>query len=219
MFGLSWFHSILIERKKFKTLGWNVSYAFNDSDYSVCEDTIANYLGRLTDGGFVGDYKKTDKINWQAIQYLIAEANYGGRITDERDRRLIKVYSREIFDEILVAIEKWRPQGTEEFNYVYPADEAGTKHPNVAEIFSPAFFIEEIAKQMTGQDPPIAFGQHTNAEITSQIMDSNELLAAILSLQPAIASGGGGGAGSAVLELIGKLREGTPEIISVPAVK
>lgn len=98
---------------------------------------------------------------------MIAEANYGGRITDERDRRLIKVYSREIFEEILVAIEKWRPQGTEEYNYVYPADEAGTKHPNVAEIFSPAFFIEEIAKQMTGQDPPIAFGQHTNAEITS----------------------------------------------------
>lgn len=65
VFGLSWFHSILIERKKFKTLGWNVSYAFNDSDYSVCEDTIATYLGRVTDTGcFVGDYKKTDKINW-----------------------------------------------------------------------------------------------------------------------------------------------------------
>merc|ERR1712147_204894 len=41
VFGLSWFHSILIERKKFKTLGWNVSYAFNDSDYMVCEDLIA----------------------------------------------------------------------------------------------------------------------------------------------------------------------------------
>jgi len=42
-----------------------------------------------------------------------------------------------------------------------------------------------MAKHMTLMDPPIAFGQHTNAEITSQIMDSNELLASILSLQPA----------------------------------
>jgi dynein heavy chain len=33
VFGLSWFHTVLTERKKFKTLGWNVSYAFNDSDY------------------------------------------------------------------------------------------------------------------------------------------------------------------------------------------
>jgi len=58
----------LIERKKFKSLGWNVSYAFNDSDYSVCEDTIAIYMGRITsEGGFIGDYKKTDKVNWQAI--------------------------------------------------------------------------------------------------------------------------------------------------------
>jgi len=38
LFGLCWFHSILIERKKFKTLGWNVTYAFNDSDFGVCED-------------------------------------------------------------------------------------------------------------------------------------------------------------------------------------
>ncbi len=30
MFSLSWFHSIVIERKKFKTLGWNVVYDFND---------------------------------------------------------------------------------------------------------------------------------------------------------------------------------------------
>jgi len=64
VFGLSWFHSVLIERKKFKTLGWNVSYAFNDSDYSVCEDTIANYMGRITEGGYVGDYKRADKVNW-----------------------------------------------------------------------------------------------------------------------------------------------------------
>jgi len=35
MFGLCWFHSIVIERKKFKTLGWNVEYSFNDSDFSV----------------------------------------------------------------------------------------------------------------------------------------------------------------------------------------
>ena len=33
VFGLSWFHTILIERKKFKSLGWSVQYSFNDSDF------------------------------------------------------------------------------------------------------------------------------------------------------------------------------------------
>lgn len=45
VFGLCWFHTILIERKKFKSLGWNVNYSFNDSDYTVCEDLLALYMG------------------------------------------------------------------------------------------------------------------------------------------------------------------------------
>jgi hypothetical protein len=37
---------------------------------------------------------------------------------------------------------------------------------------------------MESIDQPVAYGQHINAEITSQILDSNELLESILSLQP-----------------------------------
>jgi len=142
VFGLSWFHTILTERKKFKTLGWNVSYSFNDSDFQVCEDSIANYMGKVTDVPNT-EYVK-GRVPWQAIQYLIAECNYGGRITDERDRRLIKTYAKEVFEDGLIAPERWRPQGTEEFNYIYPADEANTKHPDLASIFNPEFFLTEI---------------------------------------------------------------------------
>lgn len=35
-----------------------------------------------------------------------------------------------------------------------------------------------------GIDPPIAFGQHANAEINAQIIETNELLANIVALQP-----------------------------------
>ena len=35
LFSLSFFHSILIERRKFGMLGWNVVYGFNDSDFEV----------------------------------------------------------------------------------------------------------------------------------------------------------------------------------------
>jgi len=63
VFGLSWFHTVLTERKKFKTLGWNVSYSFNDSDYQVCEDSIANYMGRISTDGPNMDYQK-GKIPW-----------------------------------------------------------------------------------------------------------------------------------------------------------
>ena len=35
LFSLCFFHSILLERKKFLSLGWNVAYDFNDSDFQV----------------------------------------------------------------------------------------------------------------------------------------------------------------------------------------
>ena len=35
LFSLCFFHSVLLERKKFLQLGWNVSYSFNDSDFEV----------------------------------------------------------------------------------------------------------------------------------------------------------------------------------------
>lgn len=63
VFGLMWFHTVLTERKKFKTLGWCVSYAFNDSDYTVCEDSIAGYMGRITDNIPPTDFVK-GKTPW-----------------------------------------------------------------------------------------------------------------------------------------------------------
>jgi dynein heavy chain, axonemal len=98
---------------------------------------------------------------------LIAEANYGGRITDDRDRRLIKVYAKEIFNENLIQPDKWKPPGTEELNYGYPADEVNIKHPKPADVFLPSFFYDEIDTKMESIDQPAAYGQHVNAEITS----------------------------------------------------
>lgn len=150
---------------------------------------------------------------------MIAQCNYGGRITDENDRRLITVYAKEVFDESLTALEKWRPIGTEEYNYIYPADEANTKHPDIASIFTPDYFLQEIQKNFEKDDQPHAFGQHTNAEITSQIMDTNELLLSILSLMPQVASGGAGNVESQALGIIRPIMEGVPNSVDVQALK
>lgn len=202
IYGLCWFHAILIERKKFKTLGWNVNYAFNDSDFQVCADLMAIYMGRTREGIPIDmSYEKGRKVPWPAVQYLLAEANYGGRVTDDLDRRLIKIYAKDIFDEDLITSENWRPKGTDEYHYHYPAIENTGKQID-ASLYDPQFFYSEISAAMDNTDQPVAFGQHINAEITSQIMDSKELLSSILSLMPSSVDGGSSQGGNSISDQI-----------------
>ncbi len=35
LFSLCFFHSVLLERRKYLMLGWNIAYDFNDSDFEV----------------------------------------------------------------------------------------------------------------------------------------------------------------------------------------
>jgi len=66
---------------------------------------------------------------------------------------------------------------------------------------------------------PAAYGQHTNAEINSQTIDSLELLDAILSLQPAVAGAGGSAEAKALAE-IETLRNSVPsDLINLQSLK
>ena len=44
IFSLTWFHAIIIERKRFKSLGWNVIYDFNDSDWETADNILIMYV-------------------------------------------------------------------------------------------------------------------------------------------------------------------------------
>jgi dynein heavy chain len=163
VFGLSFFHAVILERRKFGALGWNIPYQFSQMDMNISMSQLKTFL------------ENYQEVEWKALHYLIAEANYGGRVTDPMDRRLIRVILKTYFcDEILSEGYKFSESG------IYYAPPTGSQES----------YLEYIRNVLPLNDEPEVFGMHTNANITSGLNDTNELLTKVLNLQPQIAEGG-----------------------------
>ena len=67
LFSLCFFHSVLLERRKFLMLGWNIQYGFNDSDFEVSENLLSIYLD---------EYEETP---WDALKYLVRKLGPASR--------------------------------------------------------------------------------------------------------------------------------------------
>ena len=118
---------------------------------------------------FLDEYP--DRIPFDAMKYLIAEANYGGRVTDDWDRRLVNVYIGELFCDEAVSSEKFMLSDLPD--YFIPED-------------GDLRFYKDVVKAMPQADHPLAFGQHANSDMTSSIIDAETIVDTLVSLQPAV---------------------------------
>lgn len=87
MFSLCLFHAVILERRKFGPLGYNILYDFNDSDLDTTLKTLKIMVG------------KYNEVPFGALKYLTAEINYGGRVTDPWDRRVVNTVLDIFFNE------------------------------------------------------------------------------------------------------------------------
>ena len=81
--------------QKFGPLGWNIRYEFNDSDLQTSIEVLRNFL--------IDAAQTTDNlVPWDSLTYVTGDINYGGRVTDDWDRRcLMKILSNFYTPEIL----------------------------------------------------------------------------------------------------------------------
>lgn len=115
-----------------------------------------------------------DNIPLAALRYLVGECNYGGRVTEELDRRTLMVLMADYFcEEIQDDDHKFSPSG------IYYAPKHGDYDSYI-----------KYAQQLPQFPKPEIFGFHENAAITKNVNETEDMLATVLVTQGA---GGGGG--------------------------
>ena len=156
LFSFSLFHAIIQERRKFGPLGWNIRYEFNDSDLETSITMLYNMLEGI------------HEVPWDAIKFMTGQINYGGRVTDDNDRRcllaILEIYCGE---QVLSDEYAFSRSGI----YKSPADG------------SLASYKSYISNFPDLEDPEV-FGMHSNANITFEMTESVLAINTILSIQP-----------------------------------
>jgi dynein heavy chain, axonemal len=175
VFVLTFTHAVLLERRKFGKIGFNVAYDFNESDFQISRRLLGLYLSKAHANG-------DEVIPWGSLRYLVGEAMYGGRVSDAFDRRILTTYLDEFMGDFLF----------DERNKFYFARSG---HDYELPLLPPSAGVQGYAATVENlplTNGPAVFGLHPNAEISYFTAATKGLWENLIDLQPRTGSAGGG---------------------------
>ncbi|KAK9744284.1 Dynein heavy chain C-terminal domain [Popillia japonica] len=192
LYAIAFFHSVVQERRTFGALGWNIPYGFNESDFDISVQQLQMFINEYTNNPY------------EAISYLTGECNYGGRVTDDWDRRLI----------VTILADFINPKVVEDMNYSFSS--AGTCYglPRKNEY---QHYIDHI-NALPQFHPPEVCGLHSNAGITRDLQSSNLLLNSIIKVEGE-GSASGGETDHLLILVSGDILAKLPNIFDLEAAK
>lgn len=143
---------------------------------------------------------ENEEIPWDALKIMTGDINYGGNVTDDFDRILLKQLLNMFLNENVEQMTNYR--FTKSSTYFVP------HHDKITQI---RHHIDE----MPNVDEPEIFGMHPNANIAYLRSESQKVLDTVLNVQPRESqSASGESPEKQTLDLIERLSGQVPDPIS-----
>lgn len=196
LFALCYFHSLMLERKKFGAQGFNMSYPFAASDLLASSTVLRNYMDNAP-----------VRVPWPDLRYLFGEIMYGGHIVNELDRLVAATYLQYFLRDELLEELSMLPFGDDSSGSGggggNTGADAGNNGPStgdsgdgpsasgqqrrdfLAPKLSAGFdrILEHVHTSLQNETPT-AFGLHPNAEVAFRTESGNVLLQSMLLITP-----------------------------------
>ncbi|KAG5463924.1 hypothetical protein LSCM1_00097 [Leishmania martiniquensis] len=162
-FSMCFFHALLQERRKFGPLGWNIAYEFTSGDLGCCVAQMKMFLDKYAE------------VPYTVIRELSGNIHYGGRVTDEWDRRTLNtLLERFVTPDVMTDGYLFCPR-LQEYQSIPATSRQG--------------YLDYVASWPLNTSPE-TFGLHENADIACARNETFETLQAIVLLQGERSCGG-----------------------------
>jgi len=166
LFALMMFTAVICERRKFGSLGFNIPYDFTQGDVNICISQLNMFL-----------MEYAPQTPLKVLHYTAGDINFGGRVTDDWDRRCINTILNGFYNAKVLE---------EDATF----SESGIYHQIPHESNYKDYL--KYLKNLPLNDSPEIFGLHENANMTYAQNETFAILDKLLLMQAK--TGGGAGA-------------------------